>query len=192
MNFADRDWQFEYTEAQPLNFNENTFNTNITSLLGYYAYVIIGFDYDSFEKLGGDPYFAKAWQIVNNAQQSGYPGWDQFNSIRNRYWLAENIINQQLRPVREAIYEYHRSGMDIFSEQPEQARKNILEAIKGVQRANSSRPRSILTISFLDAKADEIANVFSEGNIAVRREAFNILKRIDPSRGGAYDKILGN
>lgn len=191
MNFADRDWQFEYTESQPLNFNENTFTSNISSLLAYYAYMILGFDYDSFEKLGGELYFNKAWQVVNNAQQAGYTGWDQFNSIRNRYWLAENIINQQMKPIREAVYEYHRSGMDIFQEKPDDARKSILEALKGVQRANNSRPRSILTISFLDAKSDEIANIFSEGNLAVRREAYNILKNLDPSRGGAYDKIIG-
>ena len=96
LNFADRDWAFEYTESQPLQYNDNTFISNITSLLAYYAYLIIGFDYDSFEKLGGDSYFNKAWQVVNSAQQSGYTGWDQFNSIRNRYWFAENLINAQL------------------------------------------------------------------------------------------------
>lgn len=191
MNFADRNWQFEYTESQPLNFNDNTFLNNISSLLAYYAYMIIGFDYDSYEKLGGDPYFNKAWQVVNNAQQSGFTGWDQFNSIRNRYWLAENIINQQMKPVREAIYDYHRTGMDVFAENPEEARKNILAALKGVQKANSARPRSILTISLLDAKSDEIANIFSEGNLATRREAYNILRNVDPSRGGVYDKIIG-
>ncbi|MFY0654253.1 MAG: DUF4835 family protein [Cyclobacteriaceae bacterium] len=191
INFADRDWAFEYNESQPLQYNDNTFISNITSLLAYYAYLIIGFDYDSFEKLGGDTYFNKAWQVVNSAQQSGYTGWDQFNSIRNRYWFAENIINNQLQPIREAIYEYHRNGMDQFIEKPDDARRSMLEILKNIQEVNKIKPRAILTISFMDAKAKEISNIFSDGNLTVRREVYTILQDIDPSRGEEYDKIIG-
>ncbi len=191
LNFADRDWAFEYTESQPLQFNDNTFLSNITSLLAYYAYLIIGFDYDSFEKMGGDNYFNKAWQVVNSAQQSGYSGWDQFNSIRNRYWLAENIISNQLKPIRESIYMYHRLGMDLMVDKPDEARAAVLDALKEIQKANRIKPRSILTISFMDAKAKEIANLFAEGNLNQRREAYAILQEIDPSRGKEYDKIIG-
>ncbi|MEQ9288944.1 MAG: DUF4835 family protein [Cyclobacteriaceae bacterium] len=191
LNFADRDWAFEYTESQPLQYNDNTFISNITSLLAYYAYLIIGFDYDSFSKMGGDPYFNKAWQVVNSAQQSGYTGWDQFNSIRNRYWFAENIINNQLKPLRESIYDYHRIGMDQLIENPDEARKSILGTLKEIQKVNKIRPRSILTISFMDAKAKEISNIFAEGNLSDRREAYAVLQEIDPSRGKEYDKIIG-
>ena len=191
LNFADRDWAFEYTESQPLQYNDNTFISNITSLLAYYAYLIIGYDYDSFEKLGGDPYFTKAWQVVNSAQQSGYSGWNQFNSIRNRYWFAENILNAQLRPVRESIYEYHRNGLDNFIEKPEDARKSVLEALKEIQKINKIKPRAILTISFMDAKSKELANMFQEGNLTVRQEAYTILQEVDPSRGEEYQKIIG-
>lgn len=191
LNFADRDWAFEYTESQPLQYNDNTFISNITSLLAYYAYLIIGFDYDSFSKMGGDTYFNKAWQVVNSAQQSGYTGWDQFNSIRNRYWFAENIINSQLKPLRESIYEYHRIGMDQMIEKPDEARKSILATLKEIQKVNKLRPRSILTISFMDAKAKEISNIFAEGNLSDRREAYAVLQEIDPSRGKEYDKIIG-
>ena len=96
MNFADRNWDFEYVQSQPLRFNENTFTDNITSMLAYYAYMIIGYDYDTFSELGGTPHYERAFRIVNNAQQSNYPGWQQFNSVRNRYWLIENIQNPQL------------------------------------------------------------------------------------------------
>ena len=191
LNFADRDWAFEYTESQPLQYNDNTFISNITSLLAYYAYLIVGFDYDSFEKMAGDPYFNKAWQVVNSAQQSGYTGWDQFNSIRNRYWFAENIINNQLKPLRESIYQYHRIGMDQLIENPDDARKSILDILKEIQKVNKIKPRAILTISFLDAKAKEISNIFSDGNLAVRREAYAILQEVDPSRGEEYSKIIG-
>lgn len=191
LNFADRDWAFEYTESQPLQYNDNTFISNITSLLAYYAYLIIGFDYDSFSKMGGDTYFNKAWQVVNSAQQSGYTGWDQFNSIRNRYWFIENIINNQLKPLRESIYEYHRIGMDQLIEKPDEARKSILGTLKEIQKVNKIRPRSILTISFMDAKAKEISNIFAEGNLSDRREAYAVLQEIDPSRGKEYDKIIG-
>jgi hypothetical protein len=191
LNFADRDWAFEYNESQPLQYNDNTFISNITSLLAYYAYLIIGFDYDSFEKMGGDPYFNKAWQVVNSAQQSGYTGWDQFNSIRNRYWLAENIINAQLKPLRESIYQYHRIGLDQFIEKPDDARKTCLDILKEIQKVNKIKPRAILTISFMDAKAKEISRIFSDGNLSVRREVYAILQEIDPSRGEEYSKIIG-
>jgi len=191
LNFADRDWAFEYTQSQPLQYNDNTFISNITSLLAYYAYLIIGFDYDSFEKMGGDTYFNKAWQVVNSAQQSGYTGWDQFNSIRNRYWFAENIINAQLKPLRESIYEYHRLGMDVMIDKPDEARKAMLNTLKEIQKINKIKPRSILTISFMDAKSKEISNIFSDGNLSERREAYAILQEIDPSRGKEYDKIIG-
>lgn len=192
INFADRDFDFEYTESQPLDFQPTTFMSNITSMLGFYAYMILASDYDSFEKLGGQKYYEAAWQVVRNAQQSGYSGWDQFNSIRNRYWLAENSIDQVMEPMREAMYEYHLQGLDMMVDDPETARTNVLEALKKVQAVNRSKPRSILVISFLDAKMDEIVSIFSEGDLAQRREVFNILKAIEPSKTEQYQKILDN
>ncbi|HHP7241723.1 MAG TPA: DUF4835 family protein [Cyclobacteriaceae bacterium] len=181
-NFADRDWSFDYVESQPLEYNDNTFLNNITSLLAFYAYIVIGFDYDSFKELGGEPYFQKAWQVVNSAQPSGIIGWDQFNSNRNRYWLAENLINQQMQPLREGYYLYHRQGLDIFEEKPEEARDNMLQCFKNLGLVNSVRPRSIFTITFMDAKTDEIISVFQKGDMQKRRTAYTILTKVDPSR----------
>ena len=192
LNFADRDFNFEYTQSQPLDFQPTTFISNITSMLGFYAYIILANDYDSFEQLGGQRYYEAAWQVVNNAQQSGYTGWDQFNSIRNRYWLAENSIDQVMEPLREAMYEYHLKGLDLMTDDPETARTNILGALKKIQNVNRAKPRSILVISFLDAKLDEIVSIFSEGELATRREVFNILKDIEPSKTDQYQKILEN
>lgn len=190
LNFADRDWEFEYVQAQPLRFNENTFTSNITSMLAYYAYMIIGFDYDTFSELGGTPHFQNAFKIVNNAQQTSYTGWQQFNSVRNRYWLVENVQNPQLEPIREALYKYHRQGLDIMVEDREQAEKKILDALSKVQRANRARPRSILTIAFMDAKSGELIQIFSESSLATRRQAYNLLSNIDPARTDEYKALI--
>jgi len=190
MNFADRDWNFEYVQSQPLRFNENIFTSNITSMLAYYAYMIIGMDYDTFSEMGGTPHFEDAFQIVNNAQQSNFSGWQQFNSVRNRYWLVENVQNPQLEPIRKALYAYHRNGLDIMAENREEAEKNILAALTNVQRANRARPRSILTISFMDAKSGELIQIFSESSLARRRQAYNLLSNIDPARTDDYKALI--
>ena len=190
MNFADRDWQFEYVQSQPLQYNENAFVNNITSLLSYYAYMIIGFDYDTFSELGGAPYFDRAFDIVNNAQNTNYPGWQQFNSIRNRFWLIENLRSPQLEPIRKALYTYHRQGLDIITNERGQAEKNIIEALGDIQRANRTRPRSILTIGFMDAKSEELIQLFSESDLPTRRQAYNLLNNIDPARSDQYRALI--
>lgn len=189
-NFADRDWVFEYLQSQPLQFNEAAFLDNISSLLAYYAYVIIGVDYDTFSEMGGTRYFQLANQIVINAQQSGYPGWQQFSSIRNRYWLAENLLSTTFEPVRQGYYNYHIKGLDIFMEEPETARESVLTCLQGLQTANQFRPRSILIISFLDAKADEVTQIFREGNPTTQRQAYQILTALDPSRSETFKTII--
>lgn len=190
LNFADRDWQFEYVDAQPLEFNDNSFIANLTSLLAYYAYVILGLDYDSYSELGGDEYFQKALNVVNNAQQSNRTGWNALGSTRNRYWLVENLTNQQILPFRRGIYKYHRLALDTFDKDPENSRKLILEVLEEMRKVRSAFPNSILVISFLDAKRDELINIFSEGNIQTRRKAFDILSTVDPSKANEYESII--
>lgn len=189
-NFADRDWQFEYVQSQPLQFNENAFTNNITSLLAFYAYTIIGLDSDTFSELGGTRYFQIANQIISNAQNSNYSGWSQFNSVRNRYWLNENMLSSNFEPLRKAMYSYHIKGLDTFTEDPEASRTSILEGLKGIQAVNRSRPRSILTISFLDAKAEELSQIFKEGTPPQKRESYDILSKLDPSKTDTFKKIL--
>lgn len=190
MNFADRDWQFEYVQSQPLQFNENSFINNITSLLAYYAYIIIGFDYDTFSELGGSPYFDKAFEIVNIAQNSNYPGWQQFNSVRNRYWLVENLRSPQLEPLRKAYYSYHRNGLDMIMEDREEAETTIVQALGEIQKANRARPRSILLISFMDAKSEELIQVFTESPLPTKRQVYNLLNNIDPARTDQYKALI--
>ncbi len=192
-NFADRDWQFQYTESQPLEFNDNSYTNNITSMLAFYAYIIIGLDYDSFEKLGGTPYFEKAQITVNNTQQSNRTGWSQFEgNFRNRFWLSENLNSQQMVTVREAIYNYHRLALDKFNENPDEGRRQVVQVLKDLQQASKRKPNSILIISFFDAKNDEITSMLSQGNIQVRREAYEIVKELDPSNTAKYESIIKN
>ena len=190
-NFADRDWEFEYIESQPLEFNDNTYTTNLTSMLAVYAYLVIGVDTDSFSELGGSPYFQKAWNIVNNAQQSNRPGWQSLGSNRNRYWLVENYNNPQNIDLRKAVYSYHRLGMDTFDKTPDQSREIILKSLQNIKKVRDVNPNAVLVVSFFDAKSKELTNIFSQGNIQVRRQAYDILVAIDPSNR-IYDKIVQN
>lgn len=190
-NFADRDWEFEYIESQPLEYNDNSYLGNLTSMLAYYAYIIIGTDYDSFSELGGTPYFQKALMVVNNAQTSGRSGWAALSSNRNRYNLIENINNPQFNEMRKNTYRYHRLALDQLDKKPDESRTIILNSIKEVKRAWTVNPNAIMIISFFDAKAPELVNVFSGGNITVKREAYDILTSIDSKRN-IYQKIISN
>lgn len=192
LNFADRDWQFEYTEAQPLEYTDNVYSSNLVSMLSFYAYVILGIDYDSFGKLSGDPWFNKALNIVNLAQPSNRAGWQPFDSNRDRYWLAENLTNQQMSPIREGIYDYHRLALDKFNDDPDAARQKILDVLKEVQKVNDIRPNSILVISFFDAKSEELVKLFSQGSMQVRRDAYAIVTKIDPTQADRFKSILQN
>lgn len=191
-NFADRDWQFEYVESQPLDFSDNGFTTNLTSLLAYYAYIIIGFDYDSFSDLGGTNYFQKALNVVNNAQQTNRGGWKSLESNRNRYWLIENLTNKRMEPIRSGYYTYHIQGLDQFSEEPDKSRIKIIPVLNSLFQIKKQSPASILVISFLDAKSSELVNIFSEGDMQVRRQAYNILTQVNPAKREDYEKILSN
>lgn len=193
LNFADRDWGFQFNSSQPLQFNENNFSNNITSLLAFYAYLTLGLDYDSFSPLGGTPHYEKALLIVNNAQNSGSIGWGQFQNRRNRYWLIENLrINSQYEPVRQALYKYHLQGLDKFLVTPDESRASILESLQEIQTVNRILPNSIIIIAFLDAKNDEIINIFSKGPIDIRRNVYNELLKLDPTRRSKYQKIVQN
>jgi Domain of unknown function (DUF4835) len=191
-NFADRDWEFEYIESLPLEYNDNTYTSNLTSMLALYAYLIIGVDYDTFAELGGTPYFQKALQVTNNAQQSNRAGWLSLGSNRSRYWIVENFNNGQMVDLRKALYAYHRLALDTFDKDPDKSREIILKGLKDIKKIRDINPNSILVISFFDAKGKELSNIFSSGNIQVRREVYDIITAIDPSNRTSYEKIIQN
>ncbi len=190
-NFADREWEFEYIESLPLEYNDNTYMTNLTSMLAFYAYVVLAMDYDSYSELGGNPFVQKALTVVNNAQSSNRVGWDALGSNRSRYALVENLNNPQMVELRKNTYRYHIQALDIFDKTPDQSRTMVLEVLKNVKKVWTIYPNSIFVTTFFDAKAVEIVNIFSEGALPVRREAYDILTSIDPKRN-IYQKIISN
>jgi len=189
LNFADRECEFEYIESLPLEYNDNAYISNLTSILAYYAYIILGMDYDSFSERGGDPFFQSALMVVNNAQSSNRPGWQSIGSTRNRYNLIENINNPQMAELRKGIYKYHRQALDNFDKKPDEGRQTILNVLKSIRNVWQIYPSSIYVITFFDSKSNELVNVFSEGNLSVRREAYDILTVVDAKRN-TYQKII--
>lgn len=189
-NFADRDWSFEYVESLPMNFNENDYSSNLTSMLAYYAYIIIGLDYDSFGELAGSPYFQKAQNIVSNASQGGRPGWGALQSTRNRYALVNDITNQQIEALRIGYYKYHRLGLDIFETNPEECRKQVLEVLVSIKKIKERYPSSIFVISFFDSKAEELVNIFADATTAEKRQAYNLLLELNPNKQDIFEEII--
>ena len=190
LNHGDREWIFEYFPSQTIEFVENGFNDNLTSLLSFYAYMIIGIDYDSFEEKGGEESFKLAWKILNTSQNSGYKGWDQFGSRKNRYWICENFLNPEFEKVRKAIYSYHIKGMDNLYLDPIESRSIIIDDINSLNDVNKKNFNSAIVNLFIDAKADELTKIFKGGNLNERRQAFNLLSEISPSNIDIFNKIL--
>jgi hypothetical protein len=191
INYIDNSMHFRYVEFQPIEFNEQTFTNNLTSVLAFYVYIILGMDYDSFSQDGGSPYFQKAEAVVNNAQNAQEKGWKSFESFKNRYWLVENILNENYKPLREFNYRYYRLGLDRMAEKPIEARNEIAESLKLVQKAYRNKTTSTMILQLLfDAKADEFVNLFSASFPDEKARVFNILKEADATNISKYNKIM--
>ena len=170
--------------------NENTITSNLTAVLAYYAYIIIGYDQDSFSRLGGSPYFQAAERIVNAAQSSDLKGWKAFESPRNRYALVNNLTDEAFKKYRNYFYEYHRLGLDEMSANVVNARAKILAGLPLLREANRARPSAIVITSFMDAKSDELVNIFSKGTANEKKQAVEILSDVQPTQSDKYEKIL--
>lgn len=189
LNIKDKDFQCKYVEFQPLEFNETSNRDNLTNILAYYAYIILGFDYDTFSPEGGTEFFQKAQAIVNNSQNAVEKGWKAFESERNRYWLVENVLNKSYAPFRSCMYNYHRHGLDLMADRPEEGRANIATALRDIQKVFRRRPSLYILQMFFDAKADELVNIFSKSFPDERNRVMTILNEVDPSNGRKYEKI---
>ncbi len=191
LNHTDPDWTFEFVEFQPLEFNENTHLNNLSSLLSFYAYIILGFDYDSFSMLGGTEHFQRAQQIVLNAQNAPEPGWRQNQGLRNRFWLSENLMNQSFKPFREGLYTYHRLGLDVMSKPDNmiEARKKTTEALTKMYQVHRSKPGSMLQQVYLAGKISELVGIYSKAQPAEKSNVLTMLTDMDPSNLLQYQKI---
>jgi len=190
LNYVDNDFDFKYVEYQPLDYDENTFTTNLTSVLAYYVNIVLGYDGDSYSLFGGAPYFEKAQSILNTAQNAPEKGWKAFESSKNRYWLIENLLNTTYSPIREANYKFHRLGMDLMTENIENGRTAVSESLELLRKVNRQKPGLFLLQLFMDAKRDELINIYSQAAPIDKTKAINILKEIDPANSAKYQKIL--
>ena len=189
MNFLDRDIIFSYQEFQPLFFNKSSFESNLVSLLSFYAYVIIGLDADTFVENGGSSYYEKALQILNLAQVTSRKGWKPSDGTRNRFWLIDNLRSNTFREYREALYAYHRSGLDQMTSFPLEGKKSIMKAIIQLEALFLRRPNAFLLQVFFDAKVEEIVNIFKEGPKVDFKKIEIILKKIAPFFGSRWKQI---
>ena len=190
LNIKDNDLDAKYIEYQTLEFNETSNKDNLTNILAYYAYIILGMDHDSFSPEGGTEFFQKAQTIVNNSQNAREKGWKSYESERNRYWLVENILNKSYSGFRSCTYQYHRQGLDIMSDKAPDGRAAIAESLKSIQKVFRSRPSLYILQVFFDAKSDELVNIFTKSFPDERNRVSVILNECDPSNGSKYEKIL--
>lgn len=190
LNIKDNDFHAKYIEYQTLEFNETSNKDNLTNILAYYAYIILGMDHDSFSPEGGTEYFQKAQMIVNNSQSAREKGWKSYESERNRYWLVENILNKSYSGFRSCTYQYHRQGLDIMTDKSAEGRAAIAESLKSIQKVFRNRPSLYILQVFFDAKSDELVNVFSKSFPDEKNRVSVLLNECDPSNGSKYEKIL--
>ena len=191
LQYYDREWRFTYTPSERLFYTPNTNNTPLVQLLSFYALTVIGMDFDTFANRGGDPFHTQALNIVNNAaQNSGVSGWGSFGDSRDRYWLSENLNNPVFVDFREALYLYHRLGIDMLVDDPDKARASILEALKKIKRTNDANPGALMINIFFDAKSKELVNIFSRSTGAERQQAVDLLLELDPTNAPKYRKLI--
>lgn len=191
INFKDNEFAFNYKEFDILEMNENTITSNLTAVLAYYCYLIIGYDMDSYSRLGGTPYFQAAENIVNIAQSGDLgKGWKAFDSNKNRYALINNILDEAFKKYRNYFYEYHRLGLDEMPINATNARARIAEGLPLLREANRARPSAIVISAFLDAKNDELINILSKGSTKEKEEAVQVLCDVNPTLTSRYETIL--
>jgi hypothetical protein len=193
LNFVDNNFQFRYVEFQPLEFDPNSYRSSLVSVLAYYTYIILGFDYDSFSPLGGTEFFQIAEKIVTNAQNAAEPGWKPYDGSRNRnrYWLVKNILDKEYEGIRRFIYEYDINGLDRMESKTAEARTNIVESLRLLQDVYRAKPDPFMYLLqvVMESKADELVNIFSDAFPEEKSRVVQILIEIDPANKTRYEKI---
>jgi hypothetical protein len=190
-NFKDDDISFSFSRNAVLVYAPNQYRDNLTSILAFYAYFIIGMDYDSFSLKGGTPYFNEAQQIVSNAQASGAAGWKSSESgKRNRFYLVDNVLHQLFEPLRECNFNYHRNGVDLLYDDYAAGRKAIYEALNKLNKVVATRPNSVNLVNFVQSKQVELKNLYSDAELKDKNDIVNLLKRLDPVNASKYQEIL--
>ncbi|CAA6830150.1 MAG: Unknown protein [uncultured Aureispira sp.] len=191
----DKNFKFTYGEYERLDFSENTFTSNLTSTLAFYAYVILGMDYDSFSEMGGEEHLQKAQDILNSVPRTAGVGWTADGGgivNRSRYWVIENLLSPRMQDMRRAMYQYYMLGLDRIAQedQTEKGLASILSALETIDAANQSNPNSMLVQLFSDAKKDEIINLFQVADFNTKRKVYGIMVKLDGTRANDYRVLL--
>jgi hypothetical protein len=197
VNFQDPDVTFKYIEFQPIEFNDSRVQgsdplvANLTAVLAYYAYVIIGLDYDSFAPKAGQPYFLKAQNIVNNApEDASISGWRAFDGLRNRYWLVDNLTNNANNILHTVIYDYYRLGLDNMYDNEQQGRSGVLQALNLLQSFNREHPNTMFVQFFMQTKVQELIGLFVKANADEKMKALDVCTNLDVGNATKYKEQL--
>lgn len=192
LNTVDKNIQFKYVEYQPLDYSDGTFTSNLTSILAYYSYTVLGFYLDSFSPSGGSAYFEKAQEVVNAAQNTQDPGWKAFDSDKNRYWIVSNYLNPANSGLRDFAYRYHRLGLDQMYDKVDQSRTSVSEGVEILQKIYNAKPNLYALQLIFDAKRDELVNIYADQRVPPMEKTniTNILKEIDPANSSKYQVII--
>lgn len=191
LNYQDKRLEFGYEQYEAIQISEQSFTSELASIMGFYAYLVLGLDYDTFAPLGGQDYYEQAQAIYNllPGNLTNSSGWIAVGKVNNRYFLLENLLSGRMLPVRRSLYNYHRLGLDMMLADPATARKNILLAIEDLQAANQAYPNSALIQTLVDAKREEIIEIFKGASGPEQNAVISMMSRIDPSQSGRYREI---
>ena len=197
VTYLDADVAFKYVEFQPVEFNENRVQgtdasvANLPAIFAYYAYMILGLDYDSFSPKGGDEFYRKAQNIINNSPEGKYiSGWKVFDGVRNRYWLNENLINTRYNIVHDAMYKYYRSGLDKLYENEAEGRKNLLQSLAQLQAFNRENPNTMILQFFFQGRAQELIGIFRKGSDEEKTKLIELITELDIVNAPLYKQEL--
>ncbi|WP_444511711.1 type IX secretion system protein PorD [Parapedobacter tibetensis] len=191
LSIADNNFNFSYTEGQLMDYSDQQYMNNLTSLLAYYAYIIAGLDADTFSPNSGTPFYTAAQNIVNNAQNTGFNGWRSMEGTNNRFWLANNLLDRRYQPIRDFLYSFYLKGLDTMSEQAQVARKTILDLLPLLQKVDRLAQGAVFNQVFFTAKSDELIGIFSGMGPQERVQAYNILAEVDPANSNKYEALRG-
>jgi hypothetical protein len=188
-NFKDADFKFKYQRGTPIRFSIDVHRTSLSSVLAFYAYMILGYDYDTFSAEGGSQYFIKAQQIVNNAQNTSEPGWKASESTKNRFAIVDNALQNVFKPLRQAYAKYHRDGFDVMAQDVAKGRTAVYDALLLIEQVHKLRPGSINTQIFFTAKRQEIINLYKGATVEEKTTVLKLLKKIDGANASKYEDI---
>lgn len=189
LNFKDTKIEFEYQEGEPLIFNVNAMESQLTAILNFYAYLILAVDFDSFSPRGGEPYWDRLKQIVQQAQSSGETGWKAFEDTKNRSAVLSAFTDPATAGMRDMLYNYHRKGLDEMSVSVDKGRANVTASLQEVKKVYDVAPMSVALSMFKDAKLDELVNIYSKAPQTERDAVYQVLQPIYPTENKRLEQI---